>query len=494
MAEKKKPRGRKKKPEIKAIPALREEFTRRHIREPDKVTDEATGRTLLIDAVLQGDADMQAYLLQKGASPAKASLDGKTPLHYAAKTGDLGAVLRLIEAGAPVNARDKALETPLIDALHAPHADSIVSALLAASASPDIPDAQGRSAIHRAGAERVHTDILARLWRASANPELPDSQGQTPFLYACRTGTAEAASALLFERANIFAADRDGNTALHLSAMRSDQQKDSSTALNLLEQGGDILVNAVNISRQTPLHLAVRARNAALAERMVRAGASLNVRDANGVTPLQEAVTLGETEIAGLLIDAGADIEKSVSTLPLLMAAARANNAKMAAFLLDRGADPNARDAQGMTALMECAWRNDAVIATLLLEKGADASLSDNQGRGILHHAHAHMPAAMARKFIAAGAKPDAKDRDGRTPLHHAVQMYGYGVSDLVDLLLKAGADPTVADRAGTTPWDIAHMHGKSAITEMFRKELLKKGKTYKPKHPQAPPWGGPRF
>jgi ankyrin repeat protein len=385
-----------------------------------------------------------------------------------------------------VNARDNALETPLIEALHTPNAEAVITALLAAGASPDIADAQGRTAVHHAGDGCVTPEILAGIWRASENPEAPDLQGRTPFLYACRYGADDAVGVLLSEGANLFATDPNGDTALHLAALWPDKPQADGRALELMKRGGDILVNAVNGARQTPLHTAIRARNAPLVSAMIKAGASLNVSDNGGITPLCDAISMNDDAIVKLLMDAGADIQKS--TQPLVWLAVQQHGwTNIVAPLLDEGADIDARDEEGRTALMKCAWRNDPETATLLLDKGANASLVDNQARGILHYVHTRTAAALVQRYIAGGAKINAKDNQGRTPLHHAVLMYGYGPPHLVDILLKAGADPTIADKFGTTPWDIAHLHSTPSIIEVFRKKFAKSGKTYKPKYPKGP-------
>jgi ankyrin repeat protein len=54
----------------------------------------------------------------------------------------------------------------------------------------------------------------------------------------------------------------------------------------------------------------------------------------------------------------------------------------MAAFLLDRGADPNARAAGGETPLHYAARFGDVSLARLLLDRGAEPRLTDSQHQG----------------------------------------------------------------------------------------------------------------
>jgi len=52
----------------------------------------------------------------------------------------------------------------------------------------------------------------------------------------------------------------------------------------------------------------------------------------------------------------------------------------VAALLLDRGADPNAKDAAGRTPLIQAAMKGHTAVAALLLERGADPALQDAEG------------------------------------------------------------------------------------------------------------------
>lgn len=57
--------------------------------------------------------DTMSTLLNSGARIDERDTQGRTPLHEAARSGNEGAVLRLIEAGASIDAKDNACKTPL---------------------------------------------------------------------------------------------------------------------------------------------------------------------------------------------------------------------------------------------------------------------------------------------------------------------------------------------------------------------------------------------
>lgn len=61
------------------------------------------GNTLLVFAAMSGNADLVAYLLEKGANAQEAYSDGTTPLHYASKAHHTEVIKILLKAGASPN-------------------------------------------------------------------------------------------------------------------------------------------------------------------------------------------------------------------------------------------------------------------------------------------------------------------------------------------------------------------------------------------------------
>ncbi len=103
----------------------------------------------------------------------------------------------------------------------------------------------------------------------------------------------------------------------------------------------------------TPLHIAVFAHNADAVRALLAAGADPNelaTASFAQVTPLGTAATFGANEIAELLLDNGADTEKTSDhgNTPLHAAAANGNRA-LVELLLARGANAGATTADEKT-------------------------------------------------------------------------------------------------------------------------------------------------
>ncbi|KAF4459089.1 hypothetical protein FALBO_14162 [Fusarium albosuccineum] len=137
---------------------LEQDCQRTTIDMPDE-----SGWTPLIQAAKNGDPGVLDLLLDRtGVFSDVAHCDsaGKTALHWAAGLGNVAAVLRLLAAGAPVNATDTALRTPLWQATRNGQIDA-VKALLNAYAVVDVADALQRTPL-RLAIENGH-DMIAEI-------------------------------------------------------------------------------------------------------------------------------------------------------------------------------------------------------------------------------------------------------------------------------------------------------------------------------------------
>lgn len=133
---------------------------------------------------------------------------------------------------------------------------------------------------------------------------------------------------------------------------------------------------------------------------------------AREATPLIRAAERGDLAIARLLVDAGAAVDDTCGCATgetPLWAAAVTDYPEVVAFLLDRGANPNAPGALGHTALHIAAMRGWPNLAQTLLTHGADPNLKDEAGRTPLEWAelkgHAEV-AALLREWLAGWANP----------------------------------------------------------------------------------------
>jgi ankyrin repeat protein len=130
-------------------------------------------------------------------------------------------------------------------------------------------------------------------------------------------------------------------------------------------------------------------------------------RSGDGFTPLHLAAFFGRTDAVDALVRRGADVDAvgtgwMVGTA--LHSATSARHAEIVGRLLDAGADPDARQAEGWTPLHSAAHNGDADSVERLLAHGARADLEDDRGRTAETHAREAGHDALAERLAQAVA------------------------------------------------------------------------------------------
>ncbi len=263
-------------------------------------------------------------------------------------------------------------------------------------------------------------------------PELSPT-GVEPWMETALFGTAADLRDLLDDGLDPNSASPAGTTLLMAAAMDP-----AKTAL-LIERGSD--VNAKAKSGFTALHVAATHRGSA---RVVRAllDAGAEVEPDRSVmfnaSPLALAAYVGDRESVALLLEAGADIERTfllIAKIPVTPALSAVFNAHTGLLrdLIGRGIDPNQADPEGMSFL---SW---AVIGNRL---------------------------DLAETLLELGAKIDQVDNFGYTPALYAATI-DHGDTAILELLIERGADLTIASSEGHTALSNARRFGYPEIARL---------------------------
>lgn len=265
--------------------------------------------------------------------------------------------------------------------------------------------------------------------------------GVTPLTSAALFGQRETAELLITNGAGANQKNRDGGTALHGAAFLGH----ADTARLLIDNGAD--VNAENYEGDTPL-------NAAYVDWDTTKGiAGFLQIDVN-----EEAVGFGRTRVVELFnqYDAKLGEGNSDSRGDELCEAAAAGDIEAMKAQLIEGADPNARDRElGVTPLSWATLFNQVEVGEFLIQKGADVNARNRDGGTPLHGAAFLGHADIAALLIQKGADVNAKNDKGESPLD--VSKVDWGITQLIASWLEIELDRDKVES------------GRTAVVEMLR-------------------------
>jgi ankyrin repeat protein len=162
------------------------------------------------------------------------------------------------------------------------------------------------------------------------------STQDAPVAGAAMRGDTAGVRSLLRDGADVNAAQGDGMTALHWTALGNDLE-----TMNVLLYAGAGTEALTRVGAYTPLHLASSRGHAAAVTRLLEAGSKVAAVTATGVQPLHLAAQAGNVDAVKALIDRGAEInarDKTHGRTPLIFAASQ-HRLDTVKLLLARGAD-----------------------------------------------------------------------------------------------------------------------------------------------------------
>lgn len=454
------------------------------------------GKTALHVAAKNGFAVFVRFLLEAGAPVDAKDESHSSALHEAVRNGHVQCVLSLLSYKADVNALDVSGNTPMHLVMPEPSRKSIFSELLKAGASPLIKDNYGETVLHVAARIGMSGDIVSMLVKAGAQVNERNKKGQSPLFLSVTRKDMELSKLFVSLGADIHAADTAGKTCFTAAA-------DSGLAMV------KSIVNENNVSSRdsfgrTSVHLAVeREASAEILDYLIGLKTDINTRDMAGDTALHIAAERNNKSAGSILLSNGADIfyvnDKGVSPLQIAltrrggreewMITSRTLSAKdgrgntalhlacewglasSAAYIIERGAEVNAVNVNNETALFCAVKANSPSSVQVLLgrgggKKGADVNLRDFLGNCALHTAVRWSAYEAAQTLLNSGYKmTEMKNLAGKTPLHAASHT---GDISFIRLFLSNGAEVNSLDEMGKTPLSEAVLAGKKEAVQVL--------------------------
>lgn len=187
------------------------------------------------------------------------------------------------------------------------------------------------------------------------------------------------------------------------------QHADKEAILTLLQQGANI--NVRDAQGRTPVMIATYQHNTDMVKTLLQAGADVNIRDNNKANPLLHSAAMGWLDILQLAIDAHADttLTNRFGGISIIPASERGHVEIVRTLLTRTNINVNHINNLGWTALLEA----------IILSNGGKAHQQ------------------IVQLLVDHGADVDLADRDGVTPLQHARER---GFTEIEHILLQSGA------------------------------------------------------
>jgi ankyrin repeat protein len=468
-----------------------------------------------------------------------------TRLVLVSRYGHEREVIYLLQSKVDVNARDKFGGTALMAAAEGGH-ENIVKILIGANADVNLKSTDNLTAL-MAAASRGSVPIIKALLAAGAKVDEKDSIGETPLFYAVKLARRDAVRVLLdagadpnIKNTNSVKASNSGYTPLMYTAERgpsgvagdwagiakmlidkgartNERNNHGFSALSIAQRRGDLTLVSVlqaagareersytSLTDDAALIKAARIGDLEKVKTLLSLGASPDVRDDGGVTPLLAATYEGNLQIVQALVEAGAKINQvpqglrewafnasraPITDRPLMEVASHGDAALIVAirrahmpvveYLLSKGAEPTIANNLGETPIFVAAVEGHGAAIKALLKKGVDPNTLETEkltvsmtnklqgmGRNTPLIAAAQGGSAEAVKaLIDGGADVNHRGFLDKTALLWAVER---GFTNVAEVLLVNKADPNANDTGGLTPLMMAARSGNGRLTSML--------------------------
>ena len=277
-----------------------------------------------VEAVSNGDEQKLKILIGQSPDCVNKLENGYSPVHAAARAGQLECLKTLIQAGGRIDTRviragpfgNK--EDDGASALHLAAKfgqEKTLKALIDAGAKTSALDEQGRQALHLAAAHGGLACVRLLVEHYKLDPEIVDDRGLNCLQHAATGGQLQTLIFLQSRGSSLKAKDSKGNNLLHLAI----ESGDVGVAQFLLTHGFEL--DSPDSQGRLPIHRAAQLGHLDLL-RFIASKQAIDIRDAKGWTAFHYAVAAGAgPQVYDYLTHLGADpgaITKSQENLASL--------------------------------------------------------------------------------------------------------------------------------------------------------------------------------
>lgn len=374
---------------------------------------------------------------------------------------------RLVYSGADINMVNNYRHSPLYVALEKQNV-----ALIELFLTNGVKEGLTPQYLFRSAARKNEMGVLAML-KGGISPNIVNEKGNTPLIISASLGDLPSLQDLLAYRADVNAANNEGNTALIYAARYNHPQAIKMLLLPQTMQT-PLDVNAQNKAGETALYWGAAKGNVEVVKRLLAAGADPTIAARNGLVPYAVAKQNGRKEVLDWLNKDIREVENAViaqdnaqlleeqkgkkeeNTEDIFSASAQGDKEKVEEFLLQDRALLSARNKQGLTPLLVAVANNQVQLVDYLLAQGAPVFETSPRGNA-LHIAVANNRQDMLEHLVQKARRngqlalmleykvSPAKNVPTLTPLGWAARACR---EKLYNYLLSVGAKEGLANQA----------------------------------------------
>ena len=325
--------------------------------------------------------------------------------------------------------------------------------------------------IHDAAAKGDLAKCKSLLGKGPKLVSATDKDGATPLHYAVAGGHQPVVELLLTKKADVNAKKKDGVTPLHVAAALGRVE----IAKVLIAKWADPA--ATDKQGRTPLSLAQEKGQTEVAKVLGGSTNSGHTPTRTEIDAIMQACKDGNLEIVKRMVEANpllVNVRDDRTGDTPLFCTANKQDVQVGEWLIQHGADVNARSPEGQTPLHYAMSGPLSDYADMLLRHGADVNARANNGDMPLHLAAWHTASKVAL-LISKGANVNAVTNNGTTPLHCAMggmRVHAGEAKVLLDHGANVNARITRASGkypAGSTPLKMASMQGRQELVDLLR-------------------------
>ena len=424
----------------------------------------ATGRTPLMNAALNGNVQVVKSVIKRGADPSLMDNRGWNTLHYAAHGGDTD-MISLIHTHLPnIESKTGEGETPLMVAaahgkLHA------VKWFLEKGATVACGNNRGCSTLHCA-AQGGDTDIISLIHTHLPNIESKTGEGETPLMVAAAHGKLHAVKWFLEKGATVACGNNRGCSTLHYAAQGGDTDIISLIHTHLPN------IESKTGEGETPLMVAAAHGKLHAVIWFLEKGATVACESNIGWNTLHCAAKGGDIDIISLIHTHLPNIEsKTGEGETPLMVAAFLGKLHAVKWFLEKGATVACKGNRGWNTLHYAAHGGDTDIISIIHTHLPNIESKTGEGETPLMVAAAHGKLHAVKWFLEKGATVACESNIGWNTLHCAAKG---GDIDIISLIHTHLPNIESKTGEGETPLMVAAAHGKLHAVKRF----LEKGAT----------------